>query len=103
FKEQGKLDDALACYRQALEVEPGFAAVHSNLLYTLHYCQGLRPAELAAAHAEFDRRHAAPLYVRLSSLAGSRRGFSTRENVHDRHGPLRLGFVSPDLGQHPVG
>jgi predicted O-linked N-acetylglucosamine transferase (SPINDLY family) len=59
----------------------------------LQYCTGVTPAALAEAHAEFDRRHAAPF----------RGTFRRLDDVHDRHGRLRLGFVSPDLAQHPVG
>ena len=51
----------IACYRRTLELEPDSAVAHSNLLLTLHYCPGVTPAELADAHADFDRRHAAPL------------------------------------------
>ena len=93
LKDQGKLDEAVACYRRALELKPDYAEAHSNLLLTLQYCTGVTPAALAEAHAEYDRRHAAPL----------RGAIAQHENVRDRHGRLRLGFVSPDLGRHPVG
>ncbi len=93
LKDQGKLDEAVGCYRRALELQPDYAKAHSNLLLTLHYSAGVTLAALAEAHAEYDRRHAVPL-----------RGPSVQhENVCDRHGRLRLGFVSPDLGRHPVG
>ena len=61
LKDQGKLDEAVACYRRALELKPDYAAAHSNLLFALQYCAGVTPAALAEAHAEYDRRHAAPL------------------------------------------
>ena len=93
LKDQGKLDEAIACYRRALELKPDYAEAHSNLLCTLQYCAGVTPAALAEAHAEYDRRHAAPL----------RGAVAQHENVRDPHGRLRLGFVSPDLGRHPVG
>jgi predicted O-linked N-acetylglucosamine transferase (SPINDLY family) len=51
------------------------------------------PAELAEAHAEFDRRHAAPL----------RGAAAPHEKVRARRSRLRVGFVSPDLGRHPIG
>jgi predicted O-linked N-acetylglucosamine transferase (SPINDLY family) len=60
---------------------------------TLQYCAGATPAALAEAHAEYDRQHAA-------SLGGAAVRY---ESVRDRHARLRLGFVSRDLGQHPVG
>ena len=91
--EQGKLDEALASCRQALELKPDYAYARSNLLLALQYCAGVTPAVLAEAHAEYDRHHAAPL----------RDGVAQQEKVRDPHGRLRLGFVSPDLGLHPVG
>jgi protein O-GlcNAc transferase len=93
FKDQGKLDESLACYRRALALKPDFAEAHSNLLFTLQNCAGVTLAALAEAHAEYDRRHAAPL--------GS--DVAQREKVRERRGRLRLGFVSPDLRRHPVG
>ena len=42
-----------------------------------------------------------------STIAGTRQplrgAIVPHASVRDRHGRLRLGFVSPDLGQHPVG
>jgi len=93
LKDQGKLDDAVACYRRALELKPDYAVAHSNLLFALQYCADVTPAALAEAHAEFDRRHAAPLRGALAPY----------ESAPARQGRLRLGFVSPDLGRHPVG
>ena len=93
FKEQAKLEEAIACYRRALQLKPDYAEAHSNLLFTLQYRTGVTPPALAEAHAEYDRRHAQPLRGALASP----------KNVGDRRGRLRLGFVSPDLGRHPVG
>ena len=93
LKDQGKLDEALTCHRRALQLKPHFAGAHSNLLLTLQYCAGVTPAALAEAHAEYDRQHAAPLAGAIVQHA----------NLGDRHGRFRLGFVSPDLMQHPVG
>ena len=30
-KDQGKLDEAVACYRRALELKPDYAEAHNNL------------------------------------------------------------------------
>jgi predicted O-linked N-acetylglucosamine transferase (SPINDLY family) len=91
LKDQGKLDEALASYRRALEIKPDFSDVHSNLIFSLNYCLGITLAELAEAHAEFDRRHALPLPSPPAPLA---EGEGRR---------LRLGFLSPDFCHHPVG
>jgi protein O-GlcNAc transferase len=93
LKDLGKLDEALPCYRRALELRPDFADVHSNWLFTLHYRPGITLAELADAHAEFERRHAAPL--RANWPMHRPRGKAAAR--------LRLGFVSPDFCTHPVG
>jgi protein O-GlcNAc transferase len=109
LKDQGRADEAVACFRRALELKPDFAMAHSNLLFALQYCHGATPTALAEAHAEYDRRHAAPLKERgpgcselpvyPSSLIPHPSSFIS----HPSPRPLRLGFVSPDLGQHPVG
>jgi predicted O-linked N-acetylglucosamine transferase (SPINDLY family) len=54
---------------------------------------GVNLDELAEAHAEFDRRHAAPLHT----------SWKPHENTRALDRPLRLGFLSPDLGKHPIG
>jgi protein O-GlcNAc transferase len=69
------------------------AAVHSNLLMTLQYHASATLSGLAAAHAEYERLHAGP-------LRSARR---PHENAPDLHRRLRIGFVSPDFGRHPVG
>ncbi len=93
LKYLGRLDEAIASYRRALELKPDYAKAHSNLLFGLQYRAGVTPAELAEAHAAFDLQHAASL----------RSSIVPRESARDPAGPLRLGFVSPDLGRHPVG
>jgi predicted O-linked N-acetylglucosamine transferase (SPINDLY family) len=94
LRDRGSLDEAVTCYRRTLELKPDHAGAHSNLLATLHYCPGITPAALAEAHAEYDRRHAAPLRGAVAPRPGKPGGLAGRP---------RLGFVSPDLGRHPVG
>jgi predicted O-linked N-acetylglucosamine transferase (SPINDLY family) len=93
LNNQGRTDEALACYRRAVELNPGFVVAHSNALNTLQYQHGITRAELAAAHAEFNRQHALPLAPAAAPIA----------TVRGPSRPLRVGFVSADLWQHPVG
>ncbi len=93
FKDQGDLDRAIDCFQRALAQQPDYGAAHSNLLFTLHYRDGIRLDELAAAHARFHEQHAAALATATQPHVAAR-------NPAQR---LRLGFVSPDLAAHPVG
>lgn len=92
-KDQGMLDEAIASFQRAIDLKPHNTMAHSNLLMTLQYRAAVTLAELAEAHAEFDRLYVAPLKSitepRPFVPSGSRR--------------LRLGFVSADFGRHPVG
>jgi len=119
YKDQGRLDEALASYRRALEIKPDFAEAHSNLVFAMQYRPGVTLAELAAAHQEFNRRQAAGLRARPPLPPGEGWGEGSRGGQSSaveglqgpvplsptlsRKGTLRLGFVSPDFCQHPVG
>lgn len=89
----GESDEAIACYRRALELKPGDPKIRSSFLCALQYCQDVTPAELLAAHDEYENRHAAPL----------RASWRIHPQVRDANRPLRLGFVSPNFRHHPVG
>jgi protein O-GlcNAc transferase len=91
--EQGKPEEAVAHYRRALELKPDDVTTHSSLLLALQYQPDVTLAGLADAHAEFERQHAATLRNEWR--------FHSNDRQPDR--PLRLGFVSPDFGRHPVG
>jgi protein O-GlcNAc transferase len=128
LKDQGRPDEALACFRRALELKPGFVMAHSNLLYALQYCEGVTPGSLAEEHAEYDRRHAANVGwdqpASASACSSPRLPISASLNLpispsphlpiggpavaraplsHPTSARLRVGFVSPNLGRHPVG
>jgi predicted O-linked N-acetylglucosamine transferase (SPINDLY family) len=108
LKDQGKLDEAIACYRRALELKPDFAEVRSNLIFSLNYRPGVTLAELAEAHAEFDRRHGAPACgspppATCARVRRPAQGAPTRSTWCPPARRLRLGFISPDFCQHPVG
>ena len=93
LKAQGQADDAITCYQKSLQFKPEYRAALSNLLDTLPYCDGITLAQLAAAHAEYERRYASPL----------RAAWQPHLNRPDVDRALRVGFVSPDLCRHPVG
>ncbi|HJR69116.1 MAG TPA: tetratricopeptide repeat protein [Gammaproteobacteria bacterium] len=92
LKDRGELDAAIACYRRAIELRPDLSALHSNLLLTLHYHADYSPADLEREHRAWAERHVAP-------LAATRR---PHENDAKPDRRLRIGYVSPDLREHPV-
>ncbi|HPT51594.1 MAG TPA: tetratricopeptide repeat protein [Accumulibacter sp.] len=90
--DRGRLDDALSCYEQAVTIRPDFLEAHSNLLNTMSHLGRQPPAAYLAAARRFGRqatqraRH--PFTQWAPPVAGA---------------PLRVGLVSGDLRQHPVG
>ncbi len=58
---QGRIEEAEVCLRRAVELKPDSAAFHSNWVMCQQYREGVTPEKLAAAHAEWDRRHGVPL------------------------------------------
>ncbi len=87
----GQVDESLKSYRKVLELEPGAAVAHSNLLLTMHYVSGLDPAEIFAEHQRFGRVQTPP------TLAN--KIFANSAEPERR---LRIGYVSGDLRNHSV-
>ena len=92
LKEAGRLDEAIATYREAAEYST-HPWVLGNLLFALHAHPDFGPAELYREHRKWNERFAKP----LESLR------KPHENDPSPDRRLRVGFVSPDLNQHPVG
>jgi predicted O-linked N-acetylglucosamine transferase (SPINDLY family) len=93
LKDQGQLAEALAEYRQALALDPAFAAAHSDLLYTMLLAPEFDARAIYEEHRRWNRLHAEPLRRFLRPHANDR--------SPDRR--LRVGYVSPDFGDNPVG
>lgn len=93
LRDQTQLDAALSTYREVLRLDPHNSRAHGNYLLALQTRPGITLAELSTAHAEFEARH----------TAGFRLAWTSRRIANPPTRRLRLGFVSPDLGQHPVG
>ncbi len=93
FKDQGHIDQALACFRKAVELQPDFRVAASNLLFAVHLHPGYDAPAILAEHRRWARRQAEPLAA------------SVRPHPNDRTPDrrLRIGFVSPDFHDHPVG
>ena len=90
YKDQGQLPEAAACFSQAITLEPDFLVAHSNLLMTMQYDPQVTAGQLFQAHREVARRFGQP-------------SDTPHRNHADPDRQIRVGYVSPNLGQHPVG
>ncbi len=89
----GQLDSAVGLLRQALALRPNYTDADGNLVYTLHFHPGYDTQAIAEEHRRWNRQHAEPLKRFIQPHANDRNP--------DRR--LRIGYVSPDLREHPVG
>jgi protein O-GlcNAc transferase len=92
LSDQGQFAESAALYRRALELDPQRWGVFSNLLFAMHFDPEQNPEAIFAEHQRFGQRISAALPPRA-------RDFQRRRDPLRR---LRLGYISPDLRQHPV-
>ena len=97
LRDTARCAEAIRCYRTALQIDPGFALAHSNLLYALHFDPDLDGERLLSEHLAWASGRARP------SSAPSSAPDWPRPHQHDRSRRLRVGYVSGDFRQHPVG
>jgi len=90
---EGQLEAAVTAYRQALALSPDNAGIHSSLVYTLHFHPAYDARTLAGEHRLWNLRHAEPL----------NKFIPTHPNDRSPERRLRLGYLSPDFRNHPVG
>ncbi|ADE10841.1 TPR repeat-containing protein [Sideroxydans lithotrophicus ES-1] len=90
--DMGRLHEAEQCYREALRINPEYFPAHSNLLFMMNYASNSNP-EIGLAEAKFYG-------MKVSSKASAKfRDWSCNRQAKR----LRIGFVSGDFRQHPIG
>jgi predicted O-linked N-acetylglucosamine transferase (SPINDLY family) len=92
LKDQGRLAEAEASYRQALIIKPDYAEAYSNLLFALSYNPDHRASHYLEEASRYGRMAAKKVEMRFSAW-----------QCVSRPERLRVGFVSGDLRNHPVG
>ena len=92
YRDIGQLAEAFACYQRVLEIKPDFWPAHSNLLLNEQYRTGHTASSLFELHAAFGKKFSTSSPV-----------WSKDADRCDPERRLRIGFLSPDLGAHPVG
>ncbi|MDD3019044.1 MAG: tetratricopeptide repeat protein [Comamonas sp.] len=88
-----RADDAIACFRQALAINPKFAHARSSLLFALSHSSQVTPEELYREHRA---------YGKLIEDAVAGRVYTTHTNSRIPDRPLKVGFVSADFRNHAV-
>lgn len=88
----GRLTEAVSDYRNALAFRENYTTAFSNLLTTLNYVDSIRPE---------DALQQAKEYGKLASQLASSKPISKPELGDGKH--LKVGIVSADLRNHPVG
>jgi len=92
LKEFGQLDGAVASYRRALEIKPDFEDVRTNLIFAMNYAASYPASYCLDEAREYGR------IVSKRALAH----FSVWQ-CETKPERLRVGLVSGDLRNHPVG
>ncbi len=92
LKDLGQLDDAMASYRRALAINPDLIEAHDNLLFIHNYLPGQTASMLL-----LEARRFGDLVLRQASP------YTHWHNAPEPDRCLRVGLVSGDLCDHPVG
>ena len=92
LRDLGRLEESLLSYNKALEIKPDFMEAYSNLLFTLNYSSKHQLSYLISKAREFGNIVSKKInkpYKNYNSLPIKNK--------------LRVGLVSGDLYNHPVG
>ncbi|GLR27334.1 tetratricopeptide repeat protein [Limnobacter litoralis] len=89
YYKYGELDSARQCFQKAAELNSGFASAIGNYLLCLNYSE-LPPEQVFQAHTKYG-----------GALGDA--DFPGNADAPNAPKALRVGIVSPDFYQHPVG
>jgi len=88
---QMRHDEAYETYQRALELDPESWSQWSSYLFALNYSDTIGPEAVGEAHLSWGREH--------GRMPPTVLGFGARDSERR----LRVGYVSPDFREHPVG
>lgn len=92
LQDIGQLAEAEESYRHALELKPDYHKAHSNLLFLMNYNPAVAPAIAFAEARRYGERVAGKVTSRFAKWLCAK-----------QPARLRIGFVSGDFRNHPVG
>ncbi|MEA1652574.1 tetratricopeptide repeat protein [Nitrospirillum sp. BR 11164] len=93
LRDLGEIDAALAALAHAVAVAPERADIHSNLVFTRLYHPAVTLAQVKAEHIAWADQHAQPVPPPPPAHIPTETGST----------PWRVGLVSGDFRNHPVG
>jgi predicted O-linked N-acetylglucosamine transferase (SPINDLY family) len=93
LSSQGRLDEAIESFRRAMQAKPEAHQYFGNYLYTIHFHPAYDAGTILREHQEWARQYSDPLANQFVP--------HTNDRTADRK--LRIGYVSPDFREHPVG
>ncbi|HEY5293768.1 MAG TPA: hypothetical protein VIJ43_15795, partial [Burkholderiales bacterium] len=85
---KGLCHEAIASFRQALSLDPGYEQAHSSLLFCMSFAHGLSAAEMFTEYLQFSERFETPVCAQRKE----------HTNHPDAARPLRVGYVAFDFG-----
>jgi protein O-GlcNAc transferase len=106
LRDVGQVDAAIECFRMAADDLENGSTCHSNLLYLMHFQADVKPEQLLLEHAKWDEKYARAPFPGERGIAqgGGLRSQPLNDLAHGRLGRrLRIGYVSPNFFEHPVG
>lgn len=94
YQSMGLLDEAIECYRRVAKIAPESPGAQ-NLLFVIHFHPAYGPKEIREEHERW--------YEQI--MRGQTFLSAAQKNRRNSGMPrkLRIGYVSPDFYQHPVG
>ncbi|MEC5344869.1 methyltransferase regulatory domain-containing protein [Brenneria populi] len=91
---QGRQAEALEYFQKVVGINPEATHLYSNMLFTMLHVASLSPEEILLAHRRYGEV--------VERMVGRTSISLPLNNSKDPSRPLRIGFVSADLRDHPV-
>jgi predicted O-linked N-acetylglucosamine transferase (SPINDLY family) len=92
LRNKGKINEAIETYRIALNLSNNKYSIHSNLIFSLSYADSIKLEQAFDETKKFG--------LNLFENIGKRYTYWKTKHLNE---PLKIGFVSGDLINHPVG
>ena len=97
LSEQARIEAGLAAFSRATELSPGSTPLLSNILFASLYADHLSPAEITDLHRDLGAK------IERNALTEEQPVARQEPRLPETSQRVRVGFLSADLRQHPVG